>query len=186
MKSNKSLLFIGLIAAAMATRFLPHAPNFTAVGAAAIFGGFVFSNNFKAFLVPLAAMFLSDLLLNNLVYGKYYEGFVLFSSGYAPLLIYAALLVSVLFGKYFTKGFKALPLLGAGLASALVFYLFTNLGSWIYDPMYTKDLTGLMASYAAGLPFLLNQAGSNLLYGAVLFGAAYWVMGRQRTAVVNA
>lgn len=186
MKLNKNLLFIALIAAAMLTRFLPHAPNFTAVGAAAIFGGFAFKNNFKAFLVPLLAMFLSDLVLNNLVYGEYYEGFVFFSSGFAPLLIYAALFISVLFGKYFTNGFKALPLLGAGLASALVFYLLTNFGAWLFDPMYTKDFTGLMASYLAGLPFLANQAAGTVVYGAVIFGAAYIAVGSKRTSAVNA
>jgi hypothetical protein len=36
--------------------------------------------------------------------------------------------------------------------------------------MYTPDLTGLMSSYIAGVPFLVNQILGTMVYGMVIFG----------------
>ncbi len=165
---------MGLIGLAIATRFLPHPPNFTAVGAAALFGGFIFKKSWKAFLIPVIALFLSDLVLNNLVFAEFYSGFVWFTPGFA--FIYGAMLIGVVFGRYFTNGFKIAPLLGAGIGSAVLFYLITNFGAWLGNPLYAQDFGGLMFSYEMGLPFLANQVLGTLCYGGVLFGAAYLVM----------
>jgi len=60
----KHVLVIGLIALALAGRVAPHPDNFTPVLAVALFGGAMLSGG-VAYLVPLAAMFASDLLLGN-------------------------------------------------------------------------------------------------------------------------
>ena len=52
--------FIGLIAL---SRIIPHPPNFTPVIAMAIFMPYLTSNLYSAILVPLSAMFVSDLYL---------------------------------------------------------------------------------------------------------------------------
>lgn len=181
---SKALLLIGLIAAAIATRFIPHAPNFTAVGAAAIFGGVMFRSSIKAFLIPVAALFLSDLLLNNVIYAEFNEGFTLFTQGF--YWIYGAFLISVVIGRLAVDQWKVLPLLMAGIGSSVVFYLFTNFGAWMGNPLYTQNFAGLMTSYMAGLPFLLNQVLGTVVYGAIMFGAAYLAIGSLRTATVNA
>ncbi len=181
---SKTLLLIGLIVAAIATRFIPHAPNFTAVGAAALFGGVVFKNNLRAFLIPITALFISDLVLNNVVYSEYNEGFTVFTQGFA--WIYGAFILTVFIGRFAINQFKALPLLFAGVGSAVLFYLLTNFGAWLGNPLYTQNFAGLMTSYAAGLPFLLNQIAGTVIYGAVMFGAAYTVLGQRRTAKVHA
>ncbi|HAD96565.1 MAG TPA: hypothetical protein DCG19_04110 [Cryomorphaceae bacterium] len=176
--NNRTLALISLILVAMVTRFIPHAPNFTAVGAAAIMGGTLFRNSFKAFLIPVLALFISDLVLNNLVYSAYYDNFVWFTPGFA--LIYGGFILSVLIGRYMTNGFKVLPLAGAGILSAIVFYLLTNAGSWQASPIYSKDLNGLIQAYVAGLPFLLNQLAGTLVYGAILFGTAWFWIGQPK------
>lgn len=181
---SKTLLFIGLIVAAIATRFIPHAPNFTAVGAAALFGGFAFRNNVKAFLIPILVLFVSDLVLNNLVYAEYNSGFTLFTEGF--YWIYGAFILSVLIGKYATNGYKILPLATAGVGSAVLFYLITNFGAWLGNPLYAQNPAGLLASYVAGLPFLANQVLGTVVYGAIMFGAAYAITGAKRTSTVNA
>lgn len=172
--SNKIFIAIGLIAAAIATRFIPHAPNFTAVGAAALFGGVIFKNTWKAFLIPLLALFLSDLILNNFVYAEFNNGFTLLSPGF--YYIYGAFVLTVLIGRSLQSSFKVLPLAIAGVGSALVFYLITNFGSWLGNPLYPQNLVGLMESYAAGLPFLANQVLGTLSYGAIMFGAAWFAL----------
>ena len=64
-----------MIFAVAMSRMLPHPPNFTPVGAMALFGAAYFSRKYLAFLIPLLAMWMSDLLLNNLVYAKMYPEF---------------------------------------------------------------------------------------------------------------
>src|SRR5689334_242620 len=57
------ILLISMIAAAAATRLMPHPPNLTAISAMALFGGAHFADKRLAFLVPLAALFASDVVL---------------------------------------------------------------------------------------------------------------------------
>ena len=92
MKVNQNIaLAVLMILIAALTRLIPHYPNFTAVGAVALFGGAYLSRRL-AFIVPFLALFLSDLFLNNLIYAKQFpelfEGFVLFTPG--GWAIYAA------------------------------------------------------------------------------------------------
>jgi hypothetical protein len=176
LQSKARFGFIVLIVLAMLTRFLPHAPNFTAVGAAAIFGGFAFTKGWRAFVVPVLAVFLSDLVLNNVVYAAYYEGFQWLTPGFG--YIYGAFILSVLLGRLQRKSFNAGGLVLTGVVSAILFFLLTNFGAWLSSPMlYPKNFGGLLLAYEAGLPFFLNQLAGNLIYGGILFTAAYYLFG---------
>src|SRR5438128_328431 len=73
-------LVIALIVMALAGRMLPHPDNFTPVLAVALFGGATLTGGL-AFLVPLAAMFASDVALGHelswmtlVVYGCFLAG----------------------------------------------------------------------------------------------------------------
>ena len=59
----KFLTLTLMILAAAFTRLIPHYPNFTAVGAIALFGGAYFSKKYLAFIVPIVALLISDLFL---------------------------------------------------------------------------------------------------------------------------
>jgi len=166
---SRNILLLFLVLLAMATRLMPHWPNFTAVGAVALFSGSMFSRKVWAFGVPLLAIFLSDLVLNNVVYAS--GGFVWFTQGF--YWIYAAFALSVLLGRYGMNARKGSSVLLSGVASALVFFLITNFGDWLGDPLYAQNFAGLLASYTAGLPFLGNQVLGNFFYTAVLFGLAH-------------
>src|SRR5258706_4802794 len=69
MKEEASMLnprlntLIMMIVSAAATRLIPHPPNLTSVTALAPFGGAYFLNRWLAFVVPLGALLLSDLIL---------------------------------------------------------------------------------------------------------------------------
>ncbi len=184
LQQNARLGFITLIVLAMITRLIPHAPNFTAVGAAAIFGGFAFAKGYRAFLVPLIALFLSDLAINNIVYGAYYDTFQWYTPGFGYM--YGAFLLSVLLGRLQRGSFKIVGLISTGVVSTLLFFFITNFGSWLSIPAYPKTAAGLLMACEAGLPFLLNQLGGTLLYGAVLFGAAYFFLGLREKQIVRA
>lgn len=173
MKNQKYLLLIALVVLAMLTRLIPHWPNFTAVGAVALLAGAKFRSGFLAYLVPLLALFLSDLVINNIIYAQFYEGFVFFTEGFYYL--YAAFALSVWLGRKSLSRFKVGQFIMAGGASGLIFYLISNFGVWLGSPLYAQNFGGLITSYLAGLPFLLNQVLGTLLYGAILFGAyEFW------------
>lgn len=183
-QKNATLGFVSLIVLAMATRFIPHAPNFTAVGAAALFGGFALAKRWQAFVVPVLIMFLSDLLINNVVYAAYYDTFQWVSPGFG--YIYGAFILTVLLGNLQSGKFKVLNLLGAGITSALLFYVITNFGVWQSGLLYPKTMDGLLACYAAALPFLANSLISTLVYGTILFGSAYYLFGLSKSKEVYA
>ena len=166
-KKNTGLIAL-LIFVSAATRLLPHPPNMTPIGAMALFGGAYFGKKYLALLVPLLAMFLSDLVLNNVVYSQYYEGFVLFNAH--SLWVYGSIAVIALIGIGLLKKVTWTKVLGGALSATAVFFLVTNFGSWLSNPVYTKDISGLMQSYVAGLPFLRNSIIGNLAFSAALFG----------------
>ena len=184
MKINKRLLFIGLVLMAMLSRVIPHAPNFTAVTAAGLFAGFAFSSQMRALLVPIISLWISDLVINNVVYATYYDGFVFFTEEF--YWVYAGLIISVIIGMLGINKLKMKSLLISGLGATVVFYLITNFGVWLGSPTYAQNFGGLIASYIAGLPFLLNQVLGTLFYGAILFGAAYALQSKKETAGINA
>ena len=53
---------------------------------------------------------------------------------------------------------------GYGLAGALFFYFYTNLGVWLIGGLYPHTLAGLMRSYTMGLPFLRLHAVTSMLF----------------------
>src|SRR5438270_13084029 len=76
MEKTRFLILGGMVLAAAASRLLPHPPNFSPVTAMALLGGACFAKKRTAFVVPLVALFLSDVLLGfhrliPLVYGSF-------------------------------------------------------------------------------------------------------------------
>lgn len=166
--NNKGIFFLtGLILVVIVSRVIPHAPNFTPVAAITLLGAGFYSKRILAFIVPLASLWLSDLILNNIIYSVYFEKFTWFTS--FQIFTFASIALTALLGiKLFSK-ITAGRVLGGTVASALIFFLITNFGSWIANPMYAQNFGGLITSYVAGLPFLVNSLSSNVLFGFILF-----------------
>ena len=57
------IAILAAILVAAALRLVPHWPNFTPIGAMALFGGAYFGRRALAFAAPLGALLLSDLIL---------------------------------------------------------------------------------------------------------------------------
>ena len=137
--------------------------NFTPVGAMALFGGAYFSDKWKAFLVPLATLFISDIALDYLYFGK----FMLFYSGALP--VYIAFALMVLIGTYIKKVNVTNVVLGS-LGAVLVHWLITDIDPWLQGTMYSKSFYGYGESLIAAIPFEKGMLLGNLVYGAILFG----------------
>lgn len=164
-----------MILLAAFSRIIPHPYNFTPIGAMALFGAAYFTPRWAALAVPMLAMWLSDLVLNNLVYARfypaYYSSFVWIVNGW----VYLSFAIINLAGFSLLQKITRLRLLGASLGASVFFFIITNFGSWLASPAYSKDAAGLVSSYAAGLPFFGNTIAGDLFYTALLFGIFEWM-----------
>lgn len=181
---SKQRFVILLILVGALSRLIPHAPNFTAVGAIALFAGARLGNLRLALVVPILALWISDLAINNILYAEYYEGLVFFTEGFAYML--SAMMLAVLIGRFLIRQTTAGRVLSGAFLSALVFFLVTNFGVWIgLDSIYPKSVYGLLMSYEAGIPFFRNDVAGTALYSGILFGLYEWVH-RKTTLLVRA
>ncbi len=155
MDSPRFAIIAGLILAAAASRLLPHPPNFTPIGAVALFGGACLADRRLAFLVPLAAMFMSDLVLGL------HRGMP---------VVYLCFALMACLGFRLRCHRRPLPVAAAAVAGALLFYLVTNFAVWSHGKLYPLTLDGLAACYVAAVPFLQNMLLGNLGYAALLYG----------------
>src|SRR5579883_2046844 len=61
-------------------------------------------------------------------------------------------------------------LMGSDLAGSVSFFLFSNFSSWLtWTDMYPRTLAGLMACYAAGVPFFRRALQGDLLFTGAMF-----------------
>ena len=118
--------------------------NFAPLAAVALCGAAYLPRRF-AFALPLAMLFLSDLVLNVFHYHQ-------------PLLTveilprYFALALIAGMGCALRGRAGVGSLLAASLAGSLVFYVITNTGSWLYEPGYAKTFLGWVQALTSGLP----------------------------------
>jgi hypothetical protein len=98
-----------------------------------------------AWILPMAILLISDLLLNAFVYHV-----PLFTLEILPRYLVLAAVTAL---GCFLRGKVRVPgLLGAALASSLLFYVVTNTGSWLGEPAYAKTLGGWIQALTVGLP----------------------------------
>jgi hypothetical protein len=150
------------------SRIIPHMPNFSPLGAIGLFGAAHFSKKWQAFLIPIAATWLSDLFINNVIYAQYYPNFTWFYEGF--YWQYGSYLLITLTGLAIFNKISILKVLTGALTSTAVFFVVSNFGCWIGSTTYPQNFGGLMTCYAAGIPFLKGTLLGDLFYSGVLFG----------------
>jgi hypothetical protein len=133
------------------------------MGALALYAGASLSRRW-AWIVPVAAMALSDLILDS-----FYGRDLLDPSRF---LIYATYAATTLMGPLANRprvGPWLLPALS--LTASVLFFLTSNFGAWLIPEMnYPRNLAGLFASYVAGLAFFDRTVLADLIGTGVLFG----------------
>jgi hypothetical protein len=163
MLNKRFLAILGIILSAGAMRLVPHPPNITPIAAMALFGGVYFANKRTAFLIPLAAMYLSDLALGFFFYDfGFFHGFMPF--------VYASFVVTVCLGFLLRRRLTPLTVGGAALMSSVLFFIVANFGVWLVGNLYPKTLAGLAGCYVAAIPFFRNTLAGDVVYTFVLFG----------------
>ncbi len=158
---------VAITLAVTMTRVIPHPWNFTPVGAMCLFAGAYFARRWAALLVPLSALFLSDLILAATQYNFASLAYM------PPVYVTFALIVGL--GGMLLRGRTTVLSVGAACVfAALLHFAVTNLAVWVFQDIYPRTPAGLAACYVAALPFLKNMLAGTLIFSAILFGGFAW------------
>jgi hypothetical protein len=157
MTSNNARLgaLLSAIVTAAVLRLVPHPPNFSPIDAMALFSGAYLGRRGIAFVAPLAALLLSDIVLG------FYHGMA---------TVYATVALIVVIGWWVSSRRTPLRIGAAAIASSITFFLITNLGMWLFSGFYPVTYAGLVACYTAAIPFFQNTVAGDLFYAVLLFG----------------
>ncbi|MEE9552108.1 MAG: DUF6580 family putative transport protein [Gammaproteobacteria bacterium] len=154
---GKYVLLYGLIILAVLSRLVPHPANFTPVAALGVFAGAYLSDR-RYWLIPLAAVLISDI-------------FIGFYNPVAMLFVYLGFAVSAVIGRMLLLEKRNAILLGSSaLVSAVVFFVFSNLGVWLAGLYYPMTMAGLVQCYVMAIPFFGNTLFGDIFYVVILFG----------------
>ncbi|HLK32449.1 MAG TPA: DUF6580 family putative transport protein [Terriglobales bacterium] len=159
------MLAILFVVFAVGFRFLPHPLAFTPVAAALLYFGARMPRKYAWIAVGLLAA--SDVVLTKVVYG--------YALPADTFITWAWYIAIVLFGGVLAVNAKPWRVLGAALGASVSFFFISNFGVWAAWPTYPKTLSGLTASYVAGLPFFRNDLAGDLFFTAVFFGIGHLV-----------
>jgi hypothetical protein len=138
--------------------------NFAPLAAISLCCAVYFPAKFK-FTVPLAALLVSDLILDY-HYGAAFFGPLVFGR-------YLALVVVGCIGLALQNSASLKTLLPASLLGSTIFYVLTNAFAWMSDPGYAKNFAGLIQALTVGLPqysstpswmFFRNSLLSDLIF----------------------
>jgi len=163
-----------IILATALFRLVPHWPNFTPVAALALFGAAMFEKKWLGLVAAFSAMLLSDAIIG-------FHG----SMG----AVYVSFGLTWLIGALALRRPTVMNVMGASVASSVLFFLITNFAVWFGSSFYPQTGAGLMACYAAGLAFyngqsfFLNGLMGDLFFSGLLFGSYYLL--QQRFSVLR-
>ncbi len=152
---------------AVASRVITHITNKTPLTAMSVLAGGFFMRRFAiAFIV--ATMLVSDVLVG------YFMGYPIVGSW--TVFTYSGFLAIVFVGgclgakPAFVKTFLLTLLSGLG------FWLWTNVGTWLFSGMYPRTGLGLMECYSMALPFLRNSLIGVLIWTPIFYAGLRCVM----------
>ena len=114
--------------------------NVTPLIAVALASGAMFSNRLVAASVPLVAMVIGNLA------EKPHDNLAI------AAVVFAASAWPVLFGGFVNRG-RWPAVLGASVASSLVFFVSTNAAHWAFTDQYARTAAGLVECFVQALPF---------------------------------
>jgi hypothetical protein len=178
-----ALLFAGTFFRVLRVDLAPQTlPNFSPLMAAALCGA-VFIPGWLGLVVPVAALVISDALLNL------HYGVPLISS--QLLWTLPGYLIAVGLGWMIRERRGGLlPILAGTLIASLAFYLITNTGSWLGLAAYPQNFAGWIQSLTIGLPgyaptwsFFRNSLVSDLLFAAFFVAIERGLATRKAVAI---
>ena len=153
----------------IAAAHIPDLVNF-APQMALTFCSAVYFRDRRWWLVPFAALLLSDLYLDHYYAVQYHETWM-----WPSVVIRASCFAFALpLGRLVARHKNWLNLFSGALAGAVIFYAVTNTDAWIRDPAYAKTAAGWWQAMTVGRPefpptllFFRNTLLSDLLFTGI-------------------
>ena len=137
-------------------RLIPHPPNLTPILAFAIISPMLIKNRYEGMLIPVSAMFVSDIIIGFHVYQFVTYATILSISFFAPM----------------KKNYLNLSLIA--IAGSVWFFITTNFAVWLIWDNYPKNIEGILTCYTMAIPFFKNTLISTLLFtGLLTFSLEY-------------
>ncbi len=154
------LMIIFFVITGVASRLLPHMYNFTPIIGIALFLSYRLNSKWSIFFI-LTTMLISDLIIG-------------FDSLEMRILVYSSFLVPSFMGlliknqNQFVK--RYFTIFATSFSSAVIFYLITNFGVWLWSGLYPHTSEGLTLCYTMALPFFRNSLMGDLFSSFFIFG----------------
>lgn len=159
----QQVLIAFLVIALVAMRFLLiDSANFAPIAAAGIFAIYYFKNKKIGFVLPIVALFISDLILQFQTGNGLY-----FARAIDYLGLFAA--IAIAFG-LFQQSKSVGNILGATVLGSLAFFVISNFGVWATGTMYPHTFGGLITAFEMGIPFYRSTFAGDLFFTGVFFG----------------
>jgi len=152
--TNKDIIPVSLILLLVASRLIPHPPNFTPIITVAIMSGYLFKRIYFSFTLLLVSMLMSDIFI-----GFYKNMFFVYLSLFVITYIFANIRNKINYKNLLIFGFLG----------SLIFFIISNLGVWLIGDLYSKNLSGLMECYILALPFFKNTILSTFLFSYIIY-----------------
>ncbi len=139
---------------------LPHAWHFTPLAASLLFFGARGSK--RQMWIPLVLLAATDVALTKFIYA--------YPLSWDHLVTWAWYAAILWLGTNLREKSGPVRVVAAALASSVSFFLISNFAVWAAWEMYPKTFSGLMMSYAAGLPFFRGTAVGDTFFSIAMFG----------------
>ena len=172
------LVFIG----AVGRIALRNLPNIETIMVVTFIAG-VYIRQWYALLVPLTALFISDLVMGNLAMTSSFSRILIFT--YTGFLFLA--LVSRHYRTSFRQNASSINWASVtntsmfGILFVLVFDMWTNVGAYLL--MYPHTLDGLFLCYTMAIPFMLSHLVSGAVTFATIVAPVSYILGNSHNVV---
>ncbi len=153
-----------LIVIGVASRLLPHPPNFAPIMALGLFAG-AYMHKKTAFVVPIVAMLLADYFIG------FYDIRIMLS-------VYVCIGLGSLAGVWLKKNKSVSMIAISTLAVSVIFFFVTNFSLWLFSDFYPHTAEGLSLCFTMAIPFFANSLLGNAVYVLFFFGS-YELFGKQ-------
>jgi hypothetical protein len=164
-----------LLLVAVLSRLMPHPDwlNFTAVGGALLYFGA--RRPWREMLAPLAALIATDYVLTVFTYhySFHWQAYMTTWAWYLAMMVLGQILLH--------SRITFLRVAAGVILGPTSFFVVSNYAVWVGGDMYPHTWSGLMACYAAAVPFYRNDLISTAVVAGLAFGLPVLVRKMSRT-----
>lgn len=171
---NNIIVALLMLVFASVFRVANFIPNVAPLTAMALFAGAYYGRTTWAFILPLVARLVSDVLVNTLVYNMAFDGASFFSPD--MLLIYACYPLFTLVGNWVGLNRNVGKTIAGSTLATVLFFVISNYAVWQFGTMYPATAAGLTTCYTLALPFYQYTFLGDLAFTALFFGSYYAVV----------